>query len=93
MWWFFVFVCGSVCICSKGLDERQISHSDVLCSASTTNEDTSSAVTMEDLHHLWQLVEVKDGGPPWIQMMDRSTPNMNYQAWRREPKVASLGLL
>lgn len=42
---------------------------------------------MADLHHLWQLVEEKDGGLPWIQMMDRSTPTMSYKAWRREPKV------
>lgn len=45
---------------------------------------------MADLHHLWQLVEEKDGGLPWIQMMDRSTPTMSYKAWRREPKVRYL---
>ena len=45
------------------------------------------AVTEEDLEHLIQLVEVTDGGPMWHQMMDRSLPNMSYQAWRRDPKV------
>jgi len=39
------------------------------------------------LHHLWLLVEEKDGGLPWIQMMDRSTPTMSYKAWQRQPKV------
>ncbi|XP_061364051.1 uncharacterized protein LOC133307542 [Gastrolobium bilobum] len=53
---------------------------------SSCSEETSDAVTMEDLHHLCQLVEEKDGGLPWIQMMDRSTPTMRYQAWHREPK-------
>ncbi|XP_019435391.1 PREDICTED: uncharacterized protein LOC109341872 isoform X2 [Lupinus angustifolius] len=51
-----------------------------------SNEDISNTCTMEDLHHLYQLVEEKDGGLPWIQMMDRATPTMSYQAWRREPK-------
>lgn len=45
------------------------------------------AVTEHDLLHLWKLVEEKDGGPAWIQMMDRSTPTMSYQAWRRDPEV------
>ena len=44
----------------------------------------------DDLEHLCKLVEVKDGGPAWIQMMDRSTPTMNYQAWRRDPEVGFL---
>lgn len=42
----------------------------------------------DDLEFLCKLVEVKDGGPDWIQMMDRSTPTMSYQAWRRDPEVA-----
>ncbi|XP_060203990.1 uncharacterized protein LOC132632165 [Lycium barbarum] len=41
-------------------------------------------ITDEDLEHLWHLVERKDGGPPWKHMMDRSTPNMSYQAWQRD---------
>ena len=38
---------------------------------------------------MYKLVEEKDGGPSWIQMMDRSTSTMSYQAWRRDPEVAS----
>ena len=45
-------------------------------------------VTGEDADHLCRLVEEKDGGPAWIQMMDRSTSTMSYQAWRRDPEVA-----
>ncbi|KAK4786672.1 hypothetical protein SAY86_010505 [Trapa natans] len=41
----------------------------------------------DDLQHLWRLVEVKDGGPAWIQMMDRSTSTMRYKAWRRDPET------
>ncbi|CAH9141321.1 unnamed protein product [Cuscuta epithymum] len=46
----------------------------------------SEAVDESDLHHLYQLVEEKDGGPAWIQMMDRTAKNMCYQAWRRDPE-------
>ncbi|KAJ6867952.1 hypothetical protein NC651_033098 [Populus alba x Populus x berolinensis] len=57
---------------------------------SQLNEEQSnvaSQVTEEDLEHLYQLVEVKDGGPTWMHMMDRSTPTMSYKAWRRDPKT------
>ncbi|TQD98975.1 hypothetical protein C1H46_015445 [Malus baccata] len=62
----------------------------------TTNPDFSSSkiergssghVNNEDLRHICQLVEEKDGGPAWIHMMDRSTPTMRYQAWRRDPET------
>ncbi|XP_057528100.1 uncharacterized protein LOC130806891 [Amaranthus tricolor] len=45
------------------------------------------AVDNDDMVHLFKLVEEKDGGPSWIQMMDRSTPTMNYRAWRRDPET------
>ena len=44
-------------------------------------------MTDEDLKHLCKLVEEKDGGPAWIHMMDRATPTMGYQAWRRDLEV------
>ncbi|KAK9926440.1 hypothetical protein M0R45_023672 [Rubus argutus] len=47
----------------------------------------SGNVSDADLRHICQLVEEKDGGPAWIRMMDRSTPNMGYQAWRRDPQT------
>lgn len=58
------------------------------CSSSAPRvENEQLAVTTEDLEHLCQLVEVTDGGPTWIQVMDRSSPTMCYQAWRRDPEV------
>ncbi|KAJ9174346.1 hypothetical protein P3X46_017377 [Hevea brasiliensis] len=60
------------------------------CSPSQQNEEQSNVanlVTEKDLEHLCQLIEMKDGGPTWIQMMDCSTPGMRCQAWRREPKT------
>ncbi|KAF7828089.1 StAR-related lipid transfer protein 7, mitochondrial [Senna tora] len=56
-------------------------------SSSQVENDKSSLLTERDLEHLSKLVEEKDGGPAWIQMMDRSTPNMTYQAWRRDPET------
>ncbi|KAJ6376700.1 hypothetical protein OIU76_025783 [Salix suchowensis] len=57
------------------------------CSSSKMEKEKSNLVMEDDLEHLCKLVEVKDGGPAWIQMMDRSTPTMNYQAWRRDPET------
>ncbi|KAL5805298.1 hypothetical protein ACOSQ3_032098 [Xanthoceras sorbifolium] len=54
-----------------------------------SNEERTNVVTDENLEHLWKLVEVKDGGPTWIHMMDRSTQTMSYQAWPRDPKRLS----
>lgn len=56
------------------------------CSSSQLPVEKSIVVGDEDLEHICRLVEVKDGGPAWIQMMDRSTATMSYQAWRRDPE-------
>lgn len=53
---------------------------------SLSSKEKTGFVTDDDFRHLWKLVEVKDGGPCWIQMMDRSTPTFSYQAWRRDPE-------
>lgn len=53
------------------------------------NKFENLTVTDEDFEHLFQLVEKKDGGPPWKHMMDRSVPHMSYQAWQRDPEVAN----
>uniref|UniRef100_A0A2P2KYK0 START domain-containing protein n=1 Tax=Rhizophora mucronata TaxID=61149 RepID=A0A2P2KYK0_RHIMU len=54
------------------------------CSPLQSEMEKSKLVAEDDLQHLYKLVNEKDGGPPWIQMMDRSTPTMSYQAWRRD---------
>ncbi|KAL3834889.1 hypothetical protein ACJIZ3_009625 [Penstemon smallii] len=56
-------------------------------SLSKLDDEKPSVVDEEDLQHLHKLVEEKDGGPAWIQMMDRSTSNMSYKAWRRDPEI------
>lgn len=56
-------------------------------SSSLQLEGEKSLVTDADLLYLDRLVEEQDGGHAWIQMMDRSTPNMSYQAWRRDPET------
>ncbi|KAL1200058.1 hypothetical protein V5N11_030284 [Cardamine amara subsp. amara] len=42
-------------------------------------------VTENDLEHLLQLLEVGNAAMEWQNMMDKTTPNMTYQAWRHEP--------
>ncbi|XAR70115.1 hypothetical protein NMG60_11026873 [Bertholletia excelsa] len=64
----------------------QSSTSNFDCSSSQLEKENSLLVAEDDLEHLCQLVEEKDGGPAWIQMMDRSTPSMSYRAWRRDPE-------
>ncbi|XP_016455599.2 uncharacterized protein LOC107779655 [Nicotiana tabacum] len=61
----------------------------VSCSSFSSSEleGEKSVVTEADLLYLDGLVEESDGGPAWIQMMDRSTSNMSYQAWRRDPET------
>lgn len=48
------------------------------------------AVMDEDLEYLHRLVELTDGGPVWLPMMERSLPSFSYQAWRRDPEVRLL---
>lgn len=60
------------------------------CSSSYSSQgerELSGLVGDDDLEHICRLVEVTDGGPAWIQMMDRSTATMGYQAWRRDPET------
>ncbi|KAF6173462.1 hypothetical protein GIB67_027157 [Kingdonia uniflora] len=44
-------------------------------------------VTGKDLEHLIYLLEEKGGLAAWQNLMDRTTSNMSYQAWRLEPET------
>lgn len=50
-------------------------------------EREQHVVTENDLEHLLQLLERKDGEMEWQTLMAKSTPNMTYQAWRSEPEI------
>lgn len=56
-------------------------------SSSESRKEDSVVVTDEDLKHLCHLVERKDGGPSWKHVFDRTTHDMSYQAWQRDPEV------
>ncbi|XP_022159579.1 uncharacterized protein LOC111025953 isoform X2 [Momordica charantia] len=58
-----------------------------ISSSSKLEGEKPTQLTEEDFKYLYKLVEEKDGGPSWIQMMDRSTSTMSYQAWRRDPQT------
>ncbi|KAL3499115.1 hypothetical protein ACH5RR_041847 [Cinchona calisaya] len=72
-------------ICISGSDYDDISP--LPSSISTSDCSSSSVVNEDDLKHIIRLTEEKDGGPAWIHMMNRSTDNMSYQAWRRDPET------
>ncbi|GJN24747.1 hypothetical protein PR202_gb12506 [Eleusine coracana subsp. coracana] len=51
-------------------------------------EGEHDIVTEKDLEHLLQLLDNKESGDTtWQHLMERTTSNMTYRAWRREPEV------
>ncbi|KAG9452572.1 hypothetical protein H6P81_005476 [Aristolochia fimbriata] len=67
-----------------GLGEEVCKGDSAISDASEVEQDT---LTHTDLEHLLHLLEGKIGESSWQHMMDRSTSNMAYQAWRYEPPV------
>ncbi|XP_052190753.1 uncharacterized protein LOC127800275 [Diospyros lotus] len=55
--------------------------------ASAGASQIENVVTENDLEHLLHLLESKNGEMGWQNMMDRSTSNFAYQAWRHEPEM------
>ncbi|XP_021727741.1 uncharacterized protein LOC110694877 [Chenopodium quinoa] len=45
-------------------------------------------LTENDLEHLLHILEEKDGEFSWQCLMERTTSNMSYKAWRHEPENA-----
>ncbi|KAJ6801015.1 uncharacterized protein M6B38_199365 [Iris pallida] len=60
---------------------------DGICSNFSEIERERDAVTEKDLEHLLYLLDGKVGDNFWQNMMERTTSNMTYQAWRHEPEV------
>ncbi|XP_055830369.1 uncharacterized protein LOC129899426 isoform X2 [Solanum dulcamara] len=52
-----------------------------------TGSENEDIVTEKDLEHFLHLLDGKDGEMSWQTMMDRSTSNFTYQAWRHEPEM------
>ncbi|CAH8361478.1 unnamed protein product [Eruca vesicaria subsp. sativa] len=50
-------------------------------------KEEKDVVTEKDLEHLLYLLEGGNADMEWQSMMDKSTPNMSYQAWRHEPQT------
>uniref|UniRef100_M4E4R2 START domain-containing protein n=1 Tax=Brassica campestris TaxID=3711 RepID=M4E4R2_BRACM len=50
-------------------------------------EEEKDVVREKDLEHLLHLLEAGNDKMEWQSMMDKSTPNMSYQAWRHEPQL------
>ncbi|XVE81761.1 hypothetical protein DITRI_Ditri15bG0091600 [Diplodiscus trichospermus] len=54
--------------------------------SSKAEERQQDIITENDLAHLLHFLEGKDGEMEWQSMMEKTTPNMSYQAWRHEPE-------
>ncbi|CAK9167951.1 unnamed protein product [Ilex paraguariensis] len=54
------------------------------------SEANQDIVGGNDLEHLLHLLDGKDGQMAWQSMMERSTSNMAYQAWRHEPEMGPI---
>ncbi|KAJ0254766.1 Polyketide cyclase/dehydrase and lipid transport superfamily protein [Hirschfeldia incana] len=59
----------------------------VLRVSDENREKEKDVVTEKDLEHLLHLLEAGNADMEWQSMMDKSTPNMSYQAWRHEPQT------
>ncbi|KAK2647192.1 hypothetical protein Ddye_022387 [Dipteronia dyeriana] len=68
-------------------NSREESGVDISSPSARTAELEQDIITENDLEHLLHLLEGKDGELEWQHMMERSTPNMAYQAWRHEPET------
>ncbi|KAL6848328.1 hypothetical protein ACP4OV_021622 [Aristida adscensionis] len=66
---------------------RQLEEEAAAVQGPSENSNEELAVGKDDLVNLWRLVEGRDGGPAWIKMMEKSLPNMTYQAWRRDAQT------
>ncbi|TKY71138.1 StAR-related lipid transfer protein 7 [Spatholobus suberectus] len=55
-------------------------------SGDRAEEREQDTVTQNDLEHFLHLLEGKDGVMDWQSFMERSTPHMQYKAWRHDPE-------
>ncbi|KAJ4895345.1 Ankyrin repeat domain-containing protein 13 protein [Raphanus sativus] len=62
--------------------ENNFGEETFLASDNTTVRE--EIVTENDLEHLLQLLEVGNATREWQSMMDKTAPNMSYQAWRHD---------
>ncbi|KAG5554497.1 hypothetical protein RHGRI_012141 [Rhododendron griersonianum] len=53
----------------------------------TGTSKIENVVAENDLEHLFRLLDSKDGEMGWQGLMERSTSNFTYQAWRHEPET------
>ncbi|XP_010532604.1 PREDICTED: uncharacterized protein LOC104808596 [Tarenaya hassleriana] len=52
-----------------------------------SREEKQEVVVENDLKHLLNLLEVGNAEREWQYMMEKTTGNMSYQAWRHEPET------
>lgn len=67
----------------------QIGQCTIIRSGDWAEESEQDTVTQADLEHFLHLLEGKDGLMDRQCFMEKSTPNMQYKAWRHDPEVDS----
>ncbi|XP_051152741.1 uncharacterized protein LOC127266524 [Andrographis paniculata] len=69
----------------ESLGDDDVNPRDIRLVRGAADSETAN-VTEKDLEHLLSFLDGKDGKITWQNMMERSTSNMTYQAWRHEPE-------
>nr|GMD80284.1 stAR-related lipid transfer protein 7, mitochondrial-like [Ipomoea batatas] len=77
---------------ASDLVERRSTEDIIQCITGNSGQEKED-VTENDLEHFLLLLDGKDGEMAWQSMMERSTSNMTYQAWRHEAENGPPGLL
>ncbi|KAJ1270700.1 hypothetical protein BS78_06G071800 [Paspalum vaginatum] len=67
----------------RGFDSSSFFLLVFVCDLTVGEHDT---VTERDLEHLLQLLNKENGDTAWQNLMEHTTSNMTYKAWRREPE-------
>ncbi|XP_057762020.1 uncharacterized protein LOC130982161 [Arachis stenosperma] len=55
-------------------------------SSDKADDKGQDLVTQADLEHFLHLLEGNDGEMDWQSFMEKTTPTMQYQAWRHDPE-------
>lgn len=71
----------------KGSPEPEGGTTGQIDPSSSGSSPIGGVVTENDLEHLLCLLDGKGGGMIWQSLMERSTSNMAYQAWRHDPET------
>lgn len=68
-------------------ESAAMENADIVTSAQAVRE--KDVVTENDLEHLLKFLDGRGEEMEWQSFMEKSTPNLSYQAWRHEPETGA----